>query len=273
MKIKVLTIILVLFSLKNFAQIINLNKDWKFHTGDDRNWAKLNFSDSTWTPILPMISYEKQGFEGYKGYSWYRIKFFLPEEVRTKSPLKKDIRLDLSKINGTDEVFLNGVKIAQTMIFSTDARKYFLVADSSIIHWNQENVIAVRIYGKGGMYEGDCGFDMASPIDYIKMNTADNWDMSKTDSITKKIYLTNTFDKDFRGSIQTTYFDSIGKRQGSATGLKLKANETLTFLAKMPRKEDAKIEISFTEMKTFKQIIVTEMTPKIQVLLPIQIPK
>ena len=262
MKINIISILFLFFSLENFAQIININKDWKFHTGDDKNWAKPDFNDTDWTLILPVISYEKQGFDKYEGYSWYRIKFFLPEEVREKAVLKKDIRLVLSKINGTDEVFFNGIKIGQTTTFSTEARKYFLSADSAVIHWNKENVIAVRVHGKGGMYEGECSFDMASPIDYIKMNTEAAWDMSRTDTIFKKITFVNTFDKDLRGSIQTSFFDERGKRQGAATGLKLKANETFIFSAKMPRKEDAKVEISFTDMKTFKQITVIETTPK-----------
>jgi alpha-galactosidase len=255
--------LVVLFASKSFGQAISLNREWKFKTGDDMAWANPNFEDSTWVNILPVMSYEKQGFEGYAGYSWYRISFSLPEQVRTKAVLKKDVRLNLSKINGTDEVFLNGIKVAETNTPFNEARKYVFAADNPAVRWEQNNVIAIRVKGKGGMYAGDCGFDMAEPIDYIKMNTSENWDMTRADTMTKKIFLTNTFDKDIRGSIQTTYWDSNGKRQGAANGLKLKPNETLTFLAKMIRKDDAKIEISFTDMKVFKQIIVMENTPKL----------
>lgn len=256
-------VIFMLFSSKIFAQAITLNNEWKFKTGDDIAWANPNFEDSTWAKILPLMSYEKQGFEGYSGYSWYRIAFFLPEQVRTKSILKKDVRLNLPKINGTDEVFLNGIKIAQTNVPFNEARKYVFLADNPAVRWEQNNVISIRVKGKGGMYEGDCGFGVAEPLDYIQMNTSENWDMSRADTMTKKIFLTNTFDKELRGSIQTSYFDANGKRQGSATGLKLKPNGTFTFLAKMGKKEDAKIEISFTELKTFKQMIISEKTLRV----------
>ena len=273
MKIKILSIFLLLFSLKNTAQIVNINKDWKFKKGDDKTWAKPETEDSTWSPILSLISYEKQGFEGYKGYSWYRIKFFLPERVRESALLKERVRVVLAKIDGANEVFLNGERIGQTGNFpeekgsfvsaSTEQGRYLFDANNPAVRWNQENVLAVRAYGKGGMYEGDCSFDMAAPIDYIKFDTSkDTWNMMRADTMSKKIFITNSYEKDLRGSVQTTYLDSNGKRQAAAFGVKLKAKETLEFLAKIPKKEDAKIEFSFTEMKTFKQIIINEMSPK-----------
>ena len=273
MKIKILSIFLLLFSLKNTAQIVNINKDWKFKKGDDKTWAKPETADSTWSPILSLISYEKQGFEGYKGYSWYRVKFFLPERVRESALLKERVRVVLAKIDGANEVFLNGEKIGQMGGFpeekggfvsaSKEAGYYLFDASNAAVRWNQENVLAVRAYGKGGMYEGDCSFDMATPIDYIKFDTSkDTWNMMRTDTMSKKIFITNNYEKDLRGSVQTTYFDSNGKRQAAAFGVKLKAKETLIFLAKIPKKEDAKIELSFTEMKTFRQIIVNEKSSK-----------
>ena len=278
MKIKILSIFLLLFSLKNTAQIVNINKDWKFQKGDDKTWAKPELEDATWSPILSLISYEKQGFEGYKGYSWYRIKFFLPEKVREGALFKERIRVVLAKIDGANEVFLNGEKIGQTGSFpeekggfvaaSTEAAHHLFDANNPAVRWNQENVIAVRAYGKGGMYEGDCSFDMATPIDYIKFDTSkDTWNMTRTDTMSKKIFITNNYEKDLRGSVQTTYWEN-GKRYAAAFSVKLKAKETLEFLSKTPAKEDTKIELAFTEMKTFKQIIVTEMSPKGQIATP-----
>jgi len=47
---------------------------WRFHTGDDPQWASPSFDDSQW-PLLRMDrSWNVQGYRGYSGYAWYRIR-------------------------------------------------------------------------------------------------------------------------------------------------------------------------------------------------------
>jgi hypothetical protein len=64
---KYLTLIFLLFSLPFYAQQTDifridslptegvlLDKGWKFHAGDDPEWAKADFDDSAWESIDPM---------------------------------------------------------------------------------------------------------------------------------------------------------------------------------------------------------------------------
>ena len=80
-KFRIIGIILLLFFIKNifaeqkFTRIVNLNGQWKFNLGDNKNWAYPNFDDSDWDNIVVPSSWENEGYNGYDGYAWYR-KFF-----------------------------------------------------------------------------------------------------------------------------------------------------------------------------------------------------
>jgi len=44
---------------------IDLNIPWKFHTGDDPEWAVTAFDDSRWEQIDPSKVWEEQGYKNY----------------------------------------------------------------------------------------------------------------------------------------------------------------------------------------------------------------
>ncbi len=63
----------------------NLDGLWKFHTGDNMDWAKPDFDDSSWgtmdltapggsgtSDYIP--GWTSMGYRGYAGYAWYRLK-------------------------------------------------------------------------------------------------------------------------------------------------------------------------------------------------------
>jgi hypothetical protein len=69
---------------------VELNGPWKFHKGDDLQWAQPDFNDSGWPsmdltpppgsydPFLGtsgfMPGWTTLGDNGYAGYAWYRLK-------------------------------------------------------------------------------------------------------------------------------------------------------------------------------------------------------
>ncbi len=71
--------------------VVALNGPWKFHIGDDPQWANPNFDDSQWETVdltpRPGVAdpftrnpayvpgWTTQGHPGYWGYAWYRIRF------------------------------------------------------------------------------------------------------------------------------------------------------------------------------------------------------
>jgi alpha-galactosidase len=277
MKIRILVFFSFFLLSKIFAQSVNFVEGWKFKTGDNQEWAKPDFDDRDWAPILTEVNYELQGFAEYDGYSWYRLKFFLPNKVKESASLKERVKILLGKIDDVDRVFLNGVKIAQTGSFPDEKggfqsssevfRKYIIEANDPAIRWNQENVIAIRVYdgnGNGGLFGGNIGFEMMGVMDYLSMNTnIETWDMSRRDSMFKKVILKNNYEKDVRVTFQTTNIDPYGHRTGAAVGYKIKAKDSMNVLAKMPRIENASIEFSLMEMKTMKMTNVNDFTPYI----------
>jgi hypothetical protein len=70
-----------------------LNGPWKFHTGDDANWATPDADDASWETVdltpLPgahdsdvglsgyVAGWQARGHSGYIGYAWYRLKIMV----------------------------------------------------------------------------------------------------------------------------------------------------------------------------------------------------
>jgi len=67
---------------------IDLNIPWKFHTGDDIGWAAPAFDDSKWEKIDPSKVWEEQGYEGYDGFAWYRIRVVIPGSLISNAFIK-----------------------------------------------------------------------------------------------------------------------------------------------------------------------------------------
>jgi len=51
---------------------------WRFHAGDDPAWADPAFDDSGWSLLTANKDWSRQGYAGYGGSTWYRLKVALP---------------------------------------------------------------------------------------------------------------------------------------------------------------------------------------------------
>jgi alpha-galactosidase len=136
-----------------------------FITGDDLRYRDPAFPDSNWIRIRPTDNWENQGFEKYDGFVWYRFHFILPLAMKTQAWWPDTLRLYLGKIDDADEVYLNGQLIAKHGSFPSDPggyvtqwnleREIHLPSSDSLLHYDQENVLAIRVYdgdGPGGMF-------------------------------------------------------------------------------------------------------------------------
>jgi hypothetical protein len=86
-----------------------LTGPWKFHTGDDMAWAQPDFDDSGWKSIdlTKPVGWTKQGYPGYSGFAWYRLRVDVQGASRG---------LALKMPDQTDDayqVYVNGQKIGQ----------------------------------------------------------------------------------------------------------------------------------------------------------------
>lgn len=83
---------------------ITINAAWRFHTGDDPQWASPGFDDSQWSLLRIDKTWAAQGYKRYYGFSWYRLKLKLPA---TRAPLA----LGFTEINSADEIYADGQMI------------------------------------------------------------------------------------------------------------------------------------------------------------------
>jgi len=106
-----------------------LDGPWKFHTGDDPNWAAPNFDDSAWETLdltpppgahdsdVGLSGYvpgwQARGHRGYIGYAWYRIR------VSVSAPEGENLALDgPASVDSAYQVFVNGRRLGEVGDFS-----------------------------------------------------------------------------------------------------------------------------------------------------------
>ena len=199
-KTLVVIMLLSLFFVRANAQLLSLENGWKFKTGDSAAWASAKYDDSQWKSISIAKEWESQGYEGYDGFGWYRLHLAIPSSLKEKSFLKDSLRLYLSTVDDNDEVFLNGVliakygnsKITDIKTGNYGPRTYTIAANNPALHWDKENLIAVRVYdggGAGGIYGGKASLRMVEVLDYVSINTDGDYVYGEKNSLNKGVIL------------------------------------------------------------------------------------
>ena len=84
--------------------LVKLDGLWRFHPGDDPQWAEPGFDDSGWAAIRGGKSWDKQGYEGLTGYAWYRARVVLPAGT-------KPLALYIPNILTDYQVFVDGTRL------------------------------------------------------------------------------------------------------------------------------------------------------------------
>ena len=58
--------------------VASLDGLWRFHTGDNPQWASPSFDDSQWPLLRSDESWDSQGYKGLSGFAWYRFTIHDP---------------------------------------------------------------------------------------------------------------------------------------------------------------------------------------------------
>ncbi len=177
--------VLVLFctiSLPSFAQDVSV-ENAKFRIGDDVSWAGVNVDESAWRDITNTNTWTSQGIKCENGYGWYRYHVTIPKRLLEQSDLKETVDFNMGKIDDADEVYLNGRLIGKTGRFPADPkgyesrwsvlRVYSVKANSDLIRWDADNVLAVRVYNggdPGGMFQGPVSVRVPNTIDNLSIS-------------------------------------------------------------------------------------------------------
>ncbi len=143
------------FATKNhITTVIEVSKLWKFKTGDNADYYKIDYDDNAWKTINVENVWEYQGYADYNGIAWYRAKIVIPASFRKNYQKHEYLILRLGKVDDVDDTYFNGVKIGGETGWDL-YRTYLIPTD--LIKWDQENVLAIRVNdfdGNGGMYGG-----------------------------------------------------------------------------------------------------------------------
>ena len=173
-------------SLWSGAQEIVISEA-KYSSGDNPGWSREQADDTSWKTLSVLQEWTYQGVSNRDGYGWYRIRVNLPLSMKKADALKKAFVIDLGCVDDCDETFLNGVLVGKTGSMPSDPegyesmynfRRHYLV-DPSLVHWDRENVIAVRVYNggdPGGIFDGPVHLRMATVADIAKISFEEKGD-------------------------------------------------------------------------------------------------
>jgi hypothetical protein len=282
---KKILLLLAIVPLFLFAQPTDLSKGWKIKMGDEMEWSKPEFNDAEWKSIDPMTFYENQGYDGYNGYSWYRVKFKMPSNLRQNSVLKDSVRFIVGRVDDIDATYLNGVKIGQTGRFPEEPggaagfydalRRYVLAVNHPAIRWGEENILAIRVFdggGGGGLWGVMPSADMVDLIDFASLNIdAGGFDFSEKGNIKKMVKIENAYNGVIEGNLSLKIQGETGVAIERNTPVKVNAKSNFTHTFTFPNIENAKVIYTFTEKNTGKKVLSSQMTPYI--LTPKESPK
>jgi alpha-galactosidase len=240
--------------------------NWKFHTGNNPEWAQPAFDDSQWSTIKVPSQWEDDKYPGYDGYAWYRTKIVIPSAFKQKG--KAGISVFLGPVDDRDSTFLNGHLIG-SMNGWNDDRNYFLLFDNPSIKWDKENVVSVKVYdsgGGGGIWKSAPAIKVIDFIDLVKINSDPGplrW-VNKTE-FSNKVTLATTAKIHISGKLKITVINNItsGVLNEKEVAVSLSDGKPFTYEVHGNVSGDASCQIvyQFTDPVANKTISVSEGIP------------
>ena len=167
----------------------DLQGDWKFRIGDQKNWADPALDDSQWDEVQVPAPWETQGFHAYDGYAWYRKTFSVDAETT-----ENKLYLSLGYIDDVDQVYINGELIG----FSGSFPPYYQTAynayrrypiPAGLLQPGKKNVIAIRVYDArvdGGIITGLVGLVSNPDFNKLDLDLSGIWEFGLGDNMAWK---------------------------------------------------------------------------------------
>jgi len=236
-----------------------------FATGDDPARADPKFDDSRWVELSTLANYEKQGFPGYDGYSWYRFHVRIPSSLKTTVRWPQRLHLYLSSIDDVDQTFLNGVKIGEMGQMPEDPRgyatrwnglrNYYVDLATGLVHWDEDNVIAVRVYdgsGNGGFYRDMPTLSLSEIVDGLSLDLGQTRVEYRAQRLRARLYWVNDFPAVLDGRMDYEVYDAqagrVLRRSGAPFHVDARGHAELPVEA--PQRAGIEVRLRFTEQRT-----------------------
>ncbi len=141
------------FHLNNIpSEGVLLDKGWKFHAGDDPEWANPDFDDRQWQSINPTLELHHLPQVKEAGIGWFRLKLQVDSSL-----IDKMLSMVITTI-GASEIYLNGKLIYRLGKVSKDYKaerthQFFDLRLSIKLEHQSSQVIAVRYsFNKKNLY-------------------------------------------------------------------------------------------------------------------------
>ncbi len=245
------------------AQDVSVNRG-RLHLGDDMSWAKPEMDDASWSEIDITKQWDKQGFpQNTNAYGWYRIHVTIPKSLFEGADQQNALILHMPKADDVDECYMNGKLIGSTGRMPTNAAGYFPASNAvrnyvvdvrgDGVRLDADNVIAVRVYnrgGSGGLYN--------NPLTISCPKAADGLSMSLTDTNIGQyhydIEINNAYLNATNGTLDVTITDrETGAKVKSLTKkISLKRNKPVRVTVPYTMDRMCQLTVTYTDAKTGK---------------------
>ncbi|MEX0944541.1 MAG: SpoIIE family protein phosphatase [Balneolaceae bacterium] len=140
--------------MMNDEQIIYIEDRWRFHPGDQMEWASPDFDDSDWSVVSTNLTETDLSFIDWTGIGWFRMNLIIHEDLRGKP-----LALIIDRHLGASEIYLNGIKTHELGSFSTvpyEVTSYSKEAPITIVFSEDEiQTIAIRFINPNYAITGD----------------------------------------------------------------------------------------------------------------------
>ena len=263
MKKIILVALMAVVAVGASAQEVSVTKG-RLRLGDDMSWAKPEMDDASWDVIDITKQWDKQGYpQNTNAYGWYRIHVIIPKSLFQGSDQQNALILHMPKADDVDECFLNGKLIGSTGRMPTNpagyfpasnvVRNYVIDVKNDGVRLDAENVIAVRVYnrgGSGGLYN--------NPLTISCPKAADGLSMSLTDTNVGQyhydIEINNAYLATTNGTLDVTITDrETGAKVKSITKkLSLKRNKPVRVTVPYDMDKMCQLTATYTDSKTGK---------------------
>ena len=234
-------------------------EDARFQLGDNMEWRSPSYDDSSWQTLSLDKDWDHQGISHNNGVAWYRIHVNIPSSPwRGMGPFKDKVVLDLGFIDDCDETWFNGIRIGKTGNFPSNEERYetkydvwrCYVVDASLVRWDRDNVIAVRVYngdGEGGFYDSRVSVGRPSLSDVVSLSVVREQDAFRLEIDTKG-KTGGTVKVETDGEVQTK---------------KVKLSPERVTLLHFPVKENRRYTITYSDRETGDELHASYVAPYI----------
>lgn len=122
-------------------QIVDLDRDWRFHRGDAPGAAEAGYDDSAWSRVtVPHTWNAEDGQDGggdyYRGVGWYRRSLMVPLQSAGRR-----LWLQFDGANTTAVVWVNGVRLGE----HKGGYSRFRFDATTVLRPGRDNLIAVSV--------------------------------------------------------------------------------------------------------------------------------